>query len=256
MENNNILESERFRLSKESWKAFRENAGAMISLFLILYLPIDVIIYSIYFLTYGPSKEIEITFSIPLIFILLVGLLYLSLFGTLIRIAMIYIINQSHTSGNKVTVVEALDFSRNRWLDGIKTTLLKGIFLLPLYLAFIIPGLVFSYYWSLSLQSVALRSKYCKDAMNHSRKLLKGHFSKVLHILLPVIIIVMILSWLDNILLMSLENIGVQVPFLWGNLMGSVLSQTGGVMILISLTILFIGIDLQSMNSTLEKQNS
>ncbi|MCK5774392.1 MAG: hypothetical protein KAH57_11435 [Thermoplasmata archaeon] len=243
MTNDKIPELDRMELLKESWKAIKENGRAIFTLFLILYLPLDLLIYSAYFIIYGPSKEIEIASYIPLIVIMLFGMVYLFLFGTLIRIALIYIINQYHVSENRVAVAEALDFARKRWLDGIKTMALKGIYLLPLYLALIIPGLVYSYYWSLTLQSVALRNACGKDAMDHSRSLMKGHFSKILHVLLPVIIVAIILSYLDNILLMTLGIIGVQVPYLWGNLIGTILSRIGGVIILIALTTLFIGIN-------------
>lgn len=80
----------------------------------------------------------------------------------------------------KLDVRETLEESLQYWWPMLITGLIMTVLLIPLYLALIVPGVIFTVYWLFYWQVVVLEKKNYWGALKRSRELVRGKWWEVL----------------------------------------------------------------------------
>jgi hypothetical protein len=88
-------------------------------------------------------------------------------------------ITQERLKGRRATLGGALLHALKRWLPGIGTAWLEGIFLLFFFLLLIVPGVIFAGYYAFSQISVSLRGRAGTGAFRYSKELVQGRWWRV-----------------------------------------------------------------------------
>ncbi|MDH4330913.1 MAG: hypothetical protein OEV93_05200 [Candidatus Moranbacteria bacterium] len=149
-------------LLSESWKSFTENFNAILQIILIIYVPINIVLY---FVPVGESFEsMRVYLKITQ---LLEGLL-----GILATLAIAFII-KNYIEKKSITVSEAFKKALSKWGVVILTGIIVSIFLFGLTLLLVVPAIIFGVYWSFTTLVVALNDKAYKAAMDHSKSIVK-----------------------------------------------------------------------------------
>lgn len=153
------------KILQESWKRFTENFQLILIITLIVYIPINIILS---FVPIGESAEsFKLYFRIIQI---LEGLV-----GIIATMAIAYAI-KNKIDGKSISVSDALKKSLSRWGAAIGTNIILVIFLLGLTLLLIVPGIIFYVYWIFVIFVVILSDKSGKDALDHSKQIVKGRW--------------------------------------------------------------------------------
>ncbi len=154
------------KILSESWKRFTENLRLILIIALIVYLPINII------LSFVTLEETVWNFY-ALVIQLLKGLI-----GIIATMAIAYAI-KSKIDKKSISIGEALRKSLSKWGAAIGTNIILGIFLLGLTLLLIVPGIIYSVYWIFVTFVVILNDKSGKDALDYSKKIVKGRWLTV-----------------------------------------------------------------------------
>lgn len=96
--------------------------------------------------------------------------------------------------GKSVTWQEAFTVAKNLLLDGVLTNLLMTVLLIGLFILLIVPGVIFSIYWSFALIAVALKGKKNMDALAYSKDIVTGRWWMTLGYFILLGLIVAIVS--------------------------------------------------------------
>ena len=88
----------------------------------------------------------------------------------------------------KISRRKLISFSFSRLIPLIITTLLETLILIGLFFLFIIPGVIWSFYYFFSINVVSLRNLKGKAALDYSKKLVKGNLWRIINIELLLII--------------------------------------------------------------------
>ena len=144
-------------LLSHSWKLYKNNFWLFVVIFLIIYIPIDILSF------FAPGTVVNI----------------ITFIATPIPVmAIAYAVNKI-LKKQKVTYGRALNeaFSKLFWALG--TTILEAILLFGLLLLLVVPAIIYSVYWMFYLYPIILHNQYGGKALSYSESVVKGRWWKV-----------------------------------------------------------------------------
>ena len=122
-----------------------------------------------------------------------IGLLLVELVLALFLNGMLTMVCFLHLAGSQTTFLQVIGQLRGALaLRLIGTETLRTIFLIPLFLAFVIPGIVFTVRWSLSIPILVFERRSFSDALRRSSHLVLDHWWRLCG--LNVLIVVLALA--------------------------------------------------------------
>jgi hypothetical protein len=162
------------------WEQFRSNFGSILPIFLIVYIPINIV------LSFVPVDSMIEDDGVRG-FRMYMKLIQLTefLFGVVATMSLARLIEAS-LLGQPITWMQALRHSLSRWGASIGTGLLAGLIILGLTLLLIVPGIIWALYYSLFVYVVALRGLSGKKALDYSKTMVKGQWWRVFGYLLVI----------------------------------------------------------------------
>jgi hypothetical protein len=167
------------KIFSESLKLFKENFKLILIITLIVYTPVNIIlvVFQVNKLPLWQQTLSRLTGLIEII-------------GAMAIIILI----KSKLDGVSLNLKSIFKKSLAKWPKAVVTSILTNIFLILLFLMLIIPGIIYSVYWTFNLYSVVLCDKFGKGAMDYSKSLVKGRWWKVLSYAALINILVVIFS--------------------------------------------------------------
>jgi hypothetical protein len=202
-----------------AWKIFRDNPLNIIAIMLLISIPVYIVNY-VANQALAPSwmtdpatssDEFASLFSenmgsVITSFLLLGAVAIAMSFVSLLSSMALAFYVKSCVDGKKIDLSAAYSKAFGRWPAAIYTNIVEAVFLLVLFLLIIIPGLVYSIYWTFAIYAVALSGKSGKEALNYSKTIVKNRWWTVLGYILvfgliglvlsiPVIIVMGVLRW-------------------------------------------------------------
>jgi len=168
------------RVIAAGWEQYRKHFRSILPIFLIVYVPINI------GLSFVPLDQLIETHGVRGVRIYM-KLVQLSefLIGVLATMSLAKLI-ESSISGEPITWRAALRHAVGRWGASIGTGLLAGLIVLGMFLLLIVPGIIWSLYYSLFVYVVALRGLSGKEALDYSKGIVKGQWWRVLGYLLVI----------------------------------------------------------------------
>ncbi|MFZ2456112.1 MAG: hypothetical protein WAX07_06520 [Candidatus Altiarchaeia archaeon] len=172
---------------------FRDNAATILALTLLISVPVTLIniaasgIFSIDWMS-DPSitpEEFSTLLSESMgdviMSLLTLGAIsvMLSFVSLLSSMALAFYV-KSCLDGKKIDFSTAYSRAFGRWPSAIWTSIIQAIILIFLFLLLIIPGVIYSVYWSFALYAVALGGKSGKEALSYSKKIVQNRWWTVL----------------------------------------------------------------------------
>jgi hypothetical protein len=233
-----------------AWKLFSENFKTILIVTLIIYVPITLI--SVFSVTATPTLAdgnlvsfwggvFTVNFTIVLILITLAGVLVPLAIAVIIR---------KQLDGQLIDYQAALKQAVTRWLPGLATTLLMGLFLFGLFFLLIIPSIIFGVYWAFASYAVILNNKSGLAALKYSKRVVQGRWWRVLGYLIVFGLIAGMLSWAINTPLASFANNPV-IYFI-----SSLLSDIAFSFVVVASVLLFLNLEATKIptSNTSDKQ--
>lgn len=196
------------------WNIYLSKFVKIFTIILCIYIPLEVILALI------PVNYLSDTCGVRglRLYLNIVRLLEF-LISSIATMSVAYLVERSLLEQD-VTWKDALRLGFSRWPSAIGTGLLAGIILLGLFLLLIIPGIIWSVYYSFWLYVVALRHVGGSTALSYSKSLVKGQWWRVLGIQLVLGLIGFVVGFLitwpstqlpDNPFLDLVFNLAVDV---------------------------------------------
>ena len=173
----------RFGLGKtisSGWSFFLKNIRSILPVFLIVYIPINI------GLSFVPGDYLVDNYGLRG-FKMYMKIIQLTEFfiGVLATMSLARIIEAS-ALGTPATWRDAMRHAFSRWGASIGTGLLAGVIILGMTLLLIIPGIIWSLYYSFFVFIVALRGLSGKKALEYSKGIVKGQWWRVFGYLLVI----------------------------------------------------------------------
>jgi len=169
------------------WEIYKKNFKLFLFIILIIYLPINIILN----LVPGTSE----TFGGVMAYLRLTQILELVL-GIIATMAIAYAVNKI-VNHKKPELWESIKSALLVWDKAILTALLAGLILIVLYLLLIIPGIIYSVYYTFALYTVILKDKKYKKALDYSKSIVKGRWWRVFGI---IIVVTLLFSFVAGII--------------------------------------------------------
>lgn len=148
-----------------SWNLFKENFKSIFFITLIIYIPINFILF---FVPIGEGVS-------GLKQYMNVARLLESLIGIISTMAIAYII-KNRIDGTLIDFKAGLQKAFSSWASAIITSLLLGIFVLGLSLLLIVPGIIYYVFWSFALFVVVLKGISGNKALDYSKTIVEGRW--------------------------------------------------------------------------------
>ena len=157
----------------EGWQLYRTNFKNILLVILCVYIPVNIIISFIpidsFIQNYG-SRGLQLYNNILKILEFFIG--------TIATIGIASIVEKS-LQGTTLSWGDSLRYGLSKWGTAIGTGFLAGLILLGLTLLLIIPGIIWSLYYTFWIYVVALRSVGGKTALDYSKSLVEGQWWSV-----------------------------------------------------------------------------
>jgi hypothetical protein len=166
------IRTERYNLGKilsAGWKLYFEKFNVITPIILIVYIPINIVLS---FIPIEPES-----FEGFAIYLRASQLLEF-LFGIIATVAVVKVI-ECTIKGEEITYLEALKFGLTRWGRAIGVQILAGVIVFCLLLLFIVPGIIWAVYYTFAIYIVAIRDISGKEALNYSKRLVRGQWGRV-----------------------------------------------------------------------------
>src|SRR3989338_1630534 len=128
------------QILSRAWSLWRDNFWTIFWITLIVYIPVNVILYFV------PEPQSLGDFRVYLRVIQILEFFI----GILATMAVAFFVD-ARIHGKSLEYKDSLKKSLSRWHLLIGTGLLQGLFLLGLFILLIVPGIIFSVYWSFTL---------------------------------------------------------------------------------------------------------
>ena len=178
------------------WQQFLTNVKAILVIFLIVYIPINLGLSTV------PVDRLIEEHGMRgfRVYMKLVQLTEF-LFGVIATMALARLVEAS-LKGEPISWSQALRHALSRWGASIGTSFLGGLIIIGLLLLLIVPGIIWSLYYSFAIYVVALRGLSGKKALDYSKSIVKGQWWRVFGYLC----LIEILSFMSGILV-SLPNL-------------------------------------------------
>jgi hypothetical protein len=177
------INSTRYGLGKVialGWEQYRRHFGSILPIFLIVYVPINIGLSFVPVDTLIEEHGLR-GFKIYMKLIQLTEFLI----GVVATMSLAKLIEAS-LLGQPITWKQALRHSLSRWGASIGTGLLAGLIIFGMCLLLIVPGIIWSLYYSLFVYVVALRGLSGKKALDYSKAIVKGQWWRVFGYLLVI----------------------------------------------------------------------
>ena len=173
------------QLLSKGWEIYKNNFKIFLLIILVIYVPINLILNLL-------PESIEPTFESIRLEVYVSQILELIL-GIIATLAIAYAVNKII---NKKTpqVWESIKNALLVWDKAILTTFLAGIILIGLFLLLIIPGIIYSVYYTFFLYAIVLKDVKFKGALDFSKQLVMGRWWRVFGIAIFVSIIISIFA--------------------------------------------------------------
>lgn len=190
----------------EGWRLFSENFKTLALLALAIYVPISIISYLPYIEIADPGL-----YNVVMILSFVLSIV-LALASIVFMNAMIIVVADG-AKGKKTEFKEALQRGWKRFGHMFVTYLLMVLFLIPLYIALVIPGIVFTIFWIFAIYAAVLSDKIGMGALKYSFNMVKGRWWLTLGyvilfslLTIPAVIVLMIVN---GILMMILGDAAI-----------------------------------------------
>ncbi len=162
-----------------SWDVFRNNFKAILLIALIIYIPINILIYML------PTESLIHGYgSVEGLWMYLRMVQMAQEFFGVLAIMGIAVVVERYLRGEEVRYDESLNKSFSRWGSMIVTNIIKGIIVMGLTFLFIIPGIIWYVFYTFVAFAVVLRNVGGMQALGYSKNLVKGRWMKVFMITL------------------------------------------------------------------------
>ena len=155
------------------WRLYRTLFRSILPIILIVYIPINI---GISFISVDDLVD-EHGWTGIRIYMRLIQLSEL-LIGVLATISLATLIERA-IDGEPIPWTTALRHALSRWGASIGTGVLCGLIVFGLCLLLIVPGIIWSIYYSLFIYAVALRGLSGKEALDYSKAIVKGQWGRV-----------------------------------------------------------------------------
>jgi hypothetical protein len=155
------------------WEQYRKHFGSILPIFLIVYIPINIGLSFVpvdYLIEEHGLRGVKMYMNLIQLTEFLIGVLATMSLARLIEASFL---------GQPITWPQALRHSLSRWGASIGTGLLAGLIILGMCLLLIVPGIIWSLYYSLFVYVVALRGLSGKKALDYSKAIVKGQWWRV-----------------------------------------------------------------------------
>jgi len=161
-----------------SLRLLSNNYKLLLPIFLIIYLPLDIIpLFFPQLDSFQAYKTAQLNSSSISYGYTAYGIIK-GLLGMLATIAVIYAVN-SIRAHRKITLKQCFLAAKERWLDLLLTSLLSAVILLGLTLLLIVPGIIYYIYYLFFSVIVVLKDLKYKEALDYSKNLVKGRWWKI-----------------------------------------------------------------------------
>jgi hypothetical protein len=199
-----------FELFGESWKYYSTNFAKILLIIVCVYVPINTIVLLIPVhesLLEDPVRLAQLYARIYQAFETWVGCIATVGIAAVVEGAVL---------GTTLSWGDAMRQGFSRWASAVGTSIVSGFILLGLFLLLIVPGIIWSVYYTFWLYVVALRKIGGTTALAYSKNLVVGQWWRVLGVIIVIAIADLITGLIVNI----------PFAFLPDNLIVNVLSNT------------------------------
>ncbi len=162
------------KLMALGWEQYRKHFASILPIFLIVYIPINIGLSFVpvdYLIEAHGLRGFRIYMKLIQLTEFLIGVVATMSLARLIEASLM---------GQPITWNQALCHALSRWLASIGTGFLAGLIVLGMFLLLIVPGIIWSLYYSLFVYVVALRRLSGKSALDYSKSIVKGQWWRVL----------------------------------------------------------------------------
>ena len=188
---------------KRTFKIFKSNFSRFLLPFLILYSVMAVILSLFYFgffdLSYEDLLELQEKELSLVISVIIVTVLALIIFLFIATGIVIQMAADAH-EGKEIDLGKSFRVASSKIFSLIGAALLVGIITLIGLFLFIIPGILFYVWYSLSAQAVILESKSAKASLSRSKELVKGNFWKTFGLIVVIMMIMGIINLIGTVI--------------------------------------------------------
>ncbi len=168
------------RIIALGWEQYRRHFKSILPIFLIVYVPINIGLSFVpvdYLIEEHGLRGFKIYMKLIQLTEFFIGVVATMALARLIEASLL---------GQPITWKQALRHSLSRWGASIGTGLLAGLIILGMCLLLIVPGIIWSLYYSLFVYVVALRNLSGKKALDYSKAIVKGQWWRVFGYLLVI----------------------------------------------------------------------
>lgn len=162
------------KILSEAWKIFKENFRLISIIVLLIYVPMNIINSGLVLIT-GVAAEAVGSLELAEILTALIFVILNGLIGVIMVMAIMYAA-KSRRENREVDYKECFQVSLSRWWPAIYTNIMLTIFLISLFILLIIPGIIYSVYWTFALCAVVLCHKSGMDALDYSKAVVQGRW--------------------------------------------------------------------------------
>ncbi len=181
------------RVIAAGWNLFRIHFMSILRIFVLVYIPINIALAAV------PVDALIEEHGMRG-FRLYMRLIQLTefFFGVIATMALARLVEASLV-GQPISWGKALRHALSRWGSSIGTGLLGGLIILGMLLLLIVPGIIWSLYYSLVVYVVALRGFSGKRALDYSKSIVKGQWWRVFGYLCAIEIMTLLAGFLVSI---------------------------------------------------------
>jgi hypothetical protein len=180
-----------------SWNLFKSKFGLLASLAFIFYF-LPTVIYGFWTKSraglLGGLATPTVGEFFRELFVVLPGGIVVGILSLVASLSIIYFLNNKPKKGG-LTFGESLKGGLSFLIAGILVTLLVFIFLIPLFLLLIIPGIIFGVYWAFSLYALVVDKTTIRGALKKSHDVVRGKWWRVVGYMILLGLILMVVSW-------------------------------------------------------------
>jgi len=185
---------------KDGWAVYSQQITAIVLITLLVYLPINIVGYF-----YAEYIARNPDLSVANIVGLFLGVIVLAVIAFIAQMAIVLLVEHAiKNDKSELNWITALQQAFFRLGSLMGSSFLGVLIILGLTLFLVIPGIIWSIYYTFILQVVVLRELGGKRALDYSKSLVKGRWWKVFWKLLVVaviyVVIALILGDIENFL--------------------------------------------------------
>ena len=140
------------------------------------------------------------------IFVTVPGVVIISVLSILMTVSVIYLLNVK--SKKVMSFGEAIRGGSGFLWSGILLTLLLIVFLIPLYLLLVIPGIIFSIYWVFAFNALIIDKTSVRKSLTKSHEAVVGRWWKVFGYLILYILIIIGVTLVGGLIFLPLGIVG------------------------------------------------